>query len=193
MFFAVRGQFMKATVSLIHTPELQLLYRRIRMVPHRRTGIYGIRQPVFYSPCGSSSCLCFRQIVSMDYCTRINLFEEIFNTLKNGYSNENLRYAFSMFHFYLGTLRYIQQFHNATANNDAAGRRKCKRTSDSSYERKRGIAHWLTSPVYSAKSWECRHGNTASRRKGNILFGKNWKRKLCQRNLLFKTGHSFFI
>jgi len=37
------------------------------MVPHRRTGIYGIRQPVFYSPCGSSSCLCFRQIVSMDY------------------------------------------------------------------------------------------------------------------------------
>ena len=42
--------------------------------------------------------------------TRINLFEEIFNTLKNGYSNENLRYAFSMFHFYLGTLRYIQQF-----------------------------------------------------------------------------------
>ena len=38
--------------------------------------------------------------------TRINLFEEIFNTLKNGYSNENLRYAFSMFHFYLGTLRY---------------------------------------------------------------------------------------
>ncbi len=52
--------------------------------------------------------------------TRINLFEEIFNTLKNGYSNENLRYAFSMFHFYLGTLRYIQQFRNATANNDAA-------------------------------------------------------------------------
>ena len=40
--------------------------------------------------------------------------------LKNGYSNENLRYAFSMFHFYLGTLRYIQQFRNATANNDAA-------------------------------------------------------------------------
>ena len=141
MFFALRGKFIKTTVSLIHTPELQLLYRRIRMVPHRRTGIYGIRQPVFYSPCGSSSCLCFRQIVSMDYCTRINLFEEIFNTLKNGYSNENLRYAFSMFHFYLGTLRYIQQFHNATANNDAAGRRKCKRTSDSSYERKRGIAH----------------------------------------------------
>lgn len=51
--------------------------------------------------------------------TRINLFEEIFNTLKNGYSNENLRYAFSMFHFYLGTLRYIQQFRNAATHNDS--------------------------------------------------------------------------
>ena len=48
--------------------------------------------------------------------TRINLFEEIFNTLKNGYSNENLRYAFSMFHFYLGTLRYVQQFRNAASD-----------------------------------------------------------------------------
>lgn len=48
--------------------------------------------------------------------TRINLFEEIFNTLKNGYSNENLHYAFSMFHFYLGTLRYIQQYRNASNN-----------------------------------------------------------------------------
>ena len=48
--------------------------------------------------------------------TRINLFEEIFNTLKNGYSNENLRYAFSMFHFYLGTLRYVQQYRNAGTN-----------------------------------------------------------------------------
>ena len=44
------------------------------------------------------------------------LFEEIFNTLKNGYSNENLRYAFSMFHFYLGTLRYVQQYRNAGTN-----------------------------------------------------------------------------
>ena len=53
-------------------------------------------------------------------CLLYTSFEEIFNTLKNGYSNENLRYAFAMFHFYLGTLRYIQQFRNATANNDAA-------------------------------------------------------------------------
>jgi len=34
--------------------------------------------------------------------TRINLFEEIFNTLKNGYSNENLR--------------YVQQYRNAGTN-----------------------------------------------------------------------------
>lgn len=47
---------------------------------------------------------------------RINLFEEIFNTLKNSYNLENLRYAFSMFHFYLGTLRYIEQFRNAAHN-----------------------------------------------------------------------------
>lgn len=54
--------------------------------------------------------------------TRINLFEEIFNTLKNGYNNENLLYAFSMFHFYLGTLRYIQQFRNATDNGQDEGK-----------------------------------------------------------------------
>lgn len=40
---------------------------RGRMVSHRQSGIYRIRQPVFYPPCGSSPCLCFRQIVSMDY------------------------------------------------------------------------------------------------------------------------------
>ena len=69
--------------------------------------------------------------------TRINLFEEIFNTLKNGYSNENLRYAFSMFHFYLGTLRYIQQFRNAATHNDSTEDEN-KRTGNSLYERKYG-------------------------------------------------------
>lgn len=44
---------------------------------------------------------------------RINLFEEIFNTLKSGYATENLHYASSLFHYYLGTLRYIQQYRNA--------------------------------------------------------------------------------
>lgn len=44
---------------------------------------------------------------------RINLFEEIFNTLKSGYTNENLHYVSSSFHYYLGSLRYIRQYRNA--------------------------------------------------------------------------------
>lgn len=44
---------------------------------------------------------------------RINLFEEIFLTLKSGYSNENLYYASSLFHHYLGSLRYVQQYRAA--------------------------------------------------------------------------------
>ena len=44
---------------------------------------------------------------------RINLFEEIFHTLKAGFTNENLHYASSLFHYYLGSLRYIQQYRNA--------------------------------------------------------------------------------
>lgn len=44
---------------------------------------------------------------------RINLFEEIFNTLRSGFSNDNLHYASATFHYYLGSLRYIQQYRNA--------------------------------------------------------------------------------
>lgn len=47
---------------------------------------------------------------------RINLFEEIFNTLKNGYNNENLHYVSSLFHYYLGSLRYVQQYRTANTN-----------------------------------------------------------------------------
>lgn len=47
---------------------------------------------------------------------RMNIFEEIFHTLKSGYSNENLRYASSLFHYYLGSLRYIQQYRNANTD-----------------------------------------------------------------------------
>ncbi len=42
------------------------------------------------------------------------LFEEMFNTLKAGYSNENLHYVTSLFHYYLGSLRYLQQYRQAT-------------------------------------------------------------------------------
>lgn len=47
---------------------------------------------------------------------RINLFEEIFNTLKAGYSNENLHYVTSLFHYYLGSLRYVQQYRKANSS-----------------------------------------------------------------------------
>ncbi len=47
---------------------------------------------------------------------RIDLYEDIFKTLRSGYSNENLRYVSSVFHYYLGTLRYINQYREANAN-----------------------------------------------------------------------------
>ena len=43
---------------------------------------------------------------------RIELFEEIFRTLEMGYSRENLSYACTVFHHYLGTLHYVQQYRN---------------------------------------------------------------------------------
>jgi AraC-like DNA-binding protein len=49
---------------------------------------------------------------------RIDLFEEIFNTLSSGFSNENLRYVSSLFHYYLGSLRYINQYREAGENNE---------------------------------------------------------------------------
>ena len=44
---------------------------------------------------------------------RINLFEEIFNTLKSSFAIENIRYAMATLHHYLASLRYIQQYRNA--------------------------------------------------------------------------------
>lgn len=44
---------------------------------------------------------------------RIDMFEEILHTLEMGYSHENLLYACSIFHHYLGTLRYLQQYREA--------------------------------------------------------------------------------
>lgn len=44
---------------------------------------------------------------------RVDLFEEIYHTLEMGYSKENLLYACSVFHHFLGTLRYLQQYRNA--------------------------------------------------------------------------------
>lgn len=45
--------------------------------------------------------------------TRINLFEEIFNTLQTSFAIENIRYAMATFQHYLASLRFIQQYRNA--------------------------------------------------------------------------------
>lgn len=45
--------------------------------------------------------------------TRTNTFEEIFQTLHQGFDLEHLRYASCLFHFYLGTLRYIDQYRSS--------------------------------------------------------------------------------
>lgn len=44
---------------------------------------------------------------------RIDLFEEIMHTLEMSYMHENLLYACSIFHHFLGTLRYLQQYREA--------------------------------------------------------------------------------
>lgn len=41
---------------------------------------------------------------------RIRLFDEMFNAVASGFSLENLGYAMSLLHYYLGSLRYLQQF-----------------------------------------------------------------------------------
>lgn len=52
---------------------------------------------------------------------RNNIFEDIFATLSNGYTTENLRYTTSLLHFYLGSLRYLpiyRQCHKRTTNEE---------------------------------------------------------------------------
>lgn len=50
---------------------------------------------------------------------RNNIFEEIFHTLNDGYGRENLRYASSLLHHYLASMRYLSLFRNAAANDRA--------------------------------------------------------------------------
>lgn len=52
---------------------------------------------------------------------RTELFEEIFRMLKMGYSLENLSYASSVFHHYLGSLRYLQQYREAASEGTLTG------------------------------------------------------------------------
>ncbi|MDR1455306.1 MAG: AraC family transcriptional regulator [Tannerella sp.] len=46
---------------------------------------------------------------------RIALFEEIFHILEMGYSRENRQYACTLFHHYLGSLRYMRSYRAAAA------------------------------------------------------------------------------
>lgn len=49
---------------------------------------------------------------------RNSIFEEIFFTISNGYNRENMRYASSLLHYYLGSMRFLQQFRNANAKRE---------------------------------------------------------------------------
>lgn len=44
---------------------------------------------------------------------RIDIFEDLYYTLDNGYSLDNLRYATSLLHYFLASLKYLQQFRRA--------------------------------------------------------------------------------
>lgn len=48
--------------------------------------------------------------------TRQNLFEEIFQTLQRDCTLKNLSFASSLFHYYLGSLRYIHQYREAVGD-----------------------------------------------------------------------------
>ena len=41
---------------------------------------------------------------------RNHLFEDIYFTLANGYTRENLRYSSSLLHYYLASMRYLGQY-----------------------------------------------------------------------------------
>ncbi|MDR2765469.1 MAG: AraC family transcriptional regulator [Tannerella sp.] len=51
--------------------------------------------------------------VSSRISDRIALFEEIFRMFEMGYSRENWQYACTIFHHYLGSLRYMQSYRDA--------------------------------------------------------------------------------
>ena len=52
---------------------------------------------------------------------RNQIFEEIFNTLYNGYSQDSLRYVSSLLHYYLASMRYISSYRQAEKQTDNDG------------------------------------------------------------------------
>ena len=49
---------------------------------------------------------------------RNSIFEEIFATIDSGYTQENLRYASSLLHYYLGSMRFLLQYRKAESKED---------------------------------------------------------------------------
>ncbi len=52
--------------------------------------------------------------------TRTHIFEEIFQTLHQGQGLQQLHYASCLFHYYLGTLRYVNQFRQTRDDDSVA-------------------------------------------------------------------------
>lgn len=46
---------------------------------------------------------------------RLRMFEEIFSTLRNGYSKTNLHYTSTLFFHFLGSVKFLNSFRSATA------------------------------------------------------------------------------
>lgn len=51
--------------------------------------------------------------------TRIDIFEEIYKTLKSGYAQDNLYYVSSLLHYFFGSLLNIQQFRTSKEDADS--------------------------------------------------------------------------
>ncbi len=69
-----------------------------------------------YHAKGQAQPLEIRSSLHSRISDRFELFEEIYRTLDMGFSKENVFYASSVFHHYLGTLLYIQQYRDASKN-----------------------------------------------------------------------------
>lgn len=50
---------------------------------------------------------------------RIDLYEEIYHTFEMGYSRENVLYACSVFHHFMATLCYLQQYRSAVTSDES--------------------------------------------------------------------------
>lgn len=70
-------------------------------------------QATYYTPKEEAQAQNIKPGITSRIYNRNNLFQEIFQTLSLGYHLENLRYASSLLHYYLATMRYLQQYRQA--------------------------------------------------------------------------------